>query len=257
MTLVGRVALVTGGGAGIGRAIAHVLARGGVRVILCDIDVPSGDQTVRDIEREGGQAVFEPADVADSEAVNRVVMRAIDAFGAIHVLVNNAGIDGTGTLPDLTEAQWHRVLSVNLHGAFYCCRRVVPHMMRGGGGAIVNISSTLAVATLRNVLPYVTSKAALIGFTKALAHDLGPNGIRVNCVLPGSTDTAMMWRGVAPEDLPAVRAEVAAQQPLGRVGRPEEIAKAVAFLSSEEASFITGAVLVVDGGLLTRIATTR
>jgi NAD(P)-dependent dehydrogenase (short-subunit alcohol dehydrogenase family) len=257
MAIAGKVAVVTGSGGGIGRAIAHVLARDGARVMVCDIDAAGGRRTAQEIVDTGGHAIFEPADVADSGAADRVVARTVAAYGALHILVNNAAIDGSGTLPNLSDDDWHRVIGVNLHGVFYFSRSAIPHMLRAGGGAIVNISSTLAVATLRNVLPYATSKAALIGFTKALAHDLGLRGIRVNCVLPGSTDTAMMWRGISADDLPAVRAEVAAQLPVGRVAAPEEIARVVAFLCSDAASFVTGAALAVDGGLLAKIATTR
>jgi NAD(P)-dependent dehydrogenase (short-subunit alcohol dehydrogenase family) len=130
-------------------------------------------------------------------------------------------------------------------------------MIRGGRGTIVNISSVLAVSTLSGHLPYTTAKSAIIGFTKILANELGPRGIRVNCVLPGSTDTPMMWRGLAPGELAAAEAEVAASIPLGRVGRPDEVAQAILFLASDDASFITGATLVVDRGLLTRTAAPR
>ena len=146
---------------------------------------------------------------------------------------------------------------LGLHGHFYAAKYAVPHLLRAGGGAIVNTASVLAEATLPGGVAYTTSKAALIGFTKALAHDLGPAHIRVNCLLPGSTDTPMMWHGVAPEARSTVEAEVAANQPLRRVARPEEIARVALFLASDAASFVTGAAVVVDGGLLARIATTR
>jgi meso-butanediol dehydrogenase/(S,S)-butanediol dehydrogenase/diacetyl reductase len=256
--LDGKVALVTGAGLGIGAATARLLARAGARVGLCDVDEGAGAAVVDAIQAAGGAALFVGADVADSLAVARYVDRVAGTFGRIDILVNNAGIAAPrAALPELSEADWHRVLDVNLHGHFYCCRHAVPHLLRAGGGAIVNTSSVLAQATLPGGLAYATSKAALLGFTRALAHDLGPHGIRVNCLLPGSTDTPMMWRGVDPGERAAVEAEVAVAQPLRRVGRPEEIAQATLFLVSEAAAFITGAALVVDGGLLTRIATTR
>jgi NAD(P)-dependent dehydrogenase (short-subunit alcohol dehydrogenase family) len=217
-----------------------------------------GAEVARGIAHDGGRAVFVSADVADAAAVRRFVDRVADAFGRVDILVNNAGVSSPrAAVQDLAEAEWQRVMATNLDGHFHCAKYAVPHMIRAGGGAIVNTASVLAQATLPGGVAYTTSKAAIVGFTKALAHDLGPHRIRVNCLLPGSTDTPMMWQGVTPEERTAVEAEVSAAQPLGRVARPEEIARVALFLASDEASFVTGAALVVDGGLLTRIATTR
>ena len=256
--LNGKVALVTGAGAGIGRATARTFAEAGAAVGLCDIDEASGTTVTREIVEAGGRALFVRADVADPDAVRRFISRVAEAFGRIDVLVNNAGVSSPrASVQDLAEAEWHRVLGVNLHGHFYATKYTVPHLLRVGGGAIVNTASVLAEATLPGGVAYSTSKAALIGFTKALAHDLGPARIRVNCLLPGSTDTPMMWQDVTAEARAAVEAEVAANQPLRRVARPEEIARVALFLASDAASFVTGAAVVVDGGLLARIATTR
>lgn len=258
MTLRGKRALVTGAGGGIGRATAIVFAQHGAQVGLCDIDDKAGEETAAMVTRDGGSATYVSADVSDPVAVDRFVSHAVERFGGVDILVNNAGIGGSGArLADISDSEWHRVFSVNVDGHFYCCRRVLPHLIRAGGGAIVNTSSVLAVSTLPGTLTYATSKAALIGFTKELAHELGPFGIRVNCLLPGSTDTAMMWRDVKPAERAVVEAEVASAQPLKRVARPDEIAHAALFLASDDASFITGAALPVDGGLLSRIATTR
>jgi len=258
MSVRDKVILITGAGAGIGRAVALLFAHKGARVGLCDIDPVSGADTARTIVARGGQAMFVHADVADSAAVQEYIRSVAERYERIDVLINNAGIAGKkAPLEDLPESEWHRILGVNLHGTFLCCKYAVPHMIRAGGGVIVNVSSVLAVSSLPNSFPYTTSKAAVIGLTKALARDLGVHGIRVNCVLPGSTDTAMMWQGVRPEDQKAVEAEVASAQPLGRFAKPEEIAQAVLALASDGMSFVTGASLVVDGGLLTRLATTR
>jgi NAD(P)-dependent dehydrogenase (short-subunit alcohol dehydrogenase family) len=227
-------------------------------VALCDVDAAAGGQTEADIRGAGGVALFEVADVADAEAVARFVDRTVRALGPIDVLVNNAGIDGGGkAFVDVTEAEWQRVLDVNLNGCFHCCKYVVPHMLRAGHGVVINLSSVMAVATLPRAAAYTTSKAALVGLTKALALELGPHGIRVNCLLPGSTDTGMMWIGLSPQERLEIEPEVAAQQPLARIAQPDEIARVALFLASDEASFVTGAAVVVDGGLLTRIAAVR
>lgn len=258
MSVAGKVALVTGAGSGIGRATATLLALEGAQIGLCDVDAAAGKRTARAIEERDGQALFIPADVSSAQEVRAFVTQVAEVFGGIDILINNAGIGSNKKqLVDLSEAEWQHILDVNLNGHFFCCKYAVPFMVRAGGGAIVNTSSVLAVSTFPGTLPYTTSKSALIGFTTALANELGPHGIRVNCLLPGSTDTPMMWRGVNPEERPAVEAEVAAAQPLRRFAQAEEIARVALFLASDQASFITGAALVVDGGLLTRIATTR
>jgi NAD(P)-dependent dehydrogenase (short-subunit alcohol dehydrogenase family) len=258
VTFEGKVVLVTGAGQGIGRATAILAATRGAAVGLCDWNPETGDETATIIREQGGRAWFVQADVSVSAEVERFVAAVAEEFGRIDALINNAGIDGSSnTVDQLAEAEWRRVIGVNLDGAFFCSKYVVPYLRRAGGGAIVNTSSVLALATLPSGLAYTTSKAALIGFTRVMANQLGPDRIRVNCVLPGSTDTPMIWAGLTQNELPTAKAEVAAAQPLQRYGQPEEIARVSFFLASDEASFITGESVVVDGGLLTRIATTR
>ncbi len=258
MDFTGKVVLVTGGNSGIGKATAILFARAGAKVGLCGRNAARGEETVRTIHSDGGEALFVQTDVGDAGAVQRFVAQVAEAYGGVHILVNNAAISGSGApVWEMAEADWQRVLATNLNGHFYGVKYAVPHMLRAGGGSIVNTSSVLALATLPHSLAYSTTKAAIIGFTTALALELGPHGIRVNCLIPGSTDTPMLWGDLSPEERPAAEAEVAAAQPLKRYAQPEEVARAAMFLAGDGASFITGATLVVDGGLLTRIATTR
>jgi len=258
MRLVGKAAVVTGAGRGIGRAIALLFAKEGARVAIFDIDADAAARTAAEIRRGHGAALAETVDVADALGVARAVARTAEALGRLDVLINNAGIGG-GKRPfvELTDSDWHRVIDVNLNGSFYCARHVTTHLIRAGGGAIVNVSSVLGVATLPQLVPYATSKAGLIGFTKALAQELGPHNIRVNCLVPGSTDTPMMWNGLTAKERETIEPDIAAQQPLRRIAHPDEIARAALFLASDDASFVNGATLVVDGGLLARIAAVR
>ncbi len=258
MQLGGKVAVVTGAGRGIGRAIARRFAAEGATVIVAARTVADGEATVALIEQAGGEARFIPADVSQDAEVRNLVAETVRAHGRLDALVNNAGISGPGKpLEETSEVEWDRVIDTNLKGCYLGMRYAIPHLRAAGGGAVVNLSSVLAEQTLPGCTAYTASKAAIIGLTKATALEVGRDGIRVNCILPGSTDTPMMWEGLTEAERIDIEPAVADAAPLGKVGRPEEIAEVALFLVSDASSFMTGAAVRVDGGLLTRIATVR
>lgn len=249
MRLKDKVALVTGGASGIGKATAELFAREGARVAVADFSA-EGRETVQAIKNAGGEAIFLPVDVSDSGQVTRMVEAALEAYGRIDILFNGAGILYYGTVLETDEQAWNRVLSINLGGTYLCCRAVIPHMIRQGGGSIINVASTVgAHDACANAVAYVTSKGGVTLFTKAVAIDHAKQGVRVNALVPGATDTPMIRKAIAPDDLQAL----AASQPIGRLGRPEELAKAVLFLASDDASFVTGSAMYVDGGQAAKI----
>ena len=240
------VALITGASRGIGRAIALRLARDGYTVIVnYRADDAAAQSTARILEALGADGMLCRADVADETAVRRMVEAVEDRFGHIDLLVNNAGIAEQRLFTDLSAAQWKRMMDVHVNGAFYTSSAVLPGMIRRQSGAIVNVASMWGQTGASCEVHYSTAKAALIGMTKALAKEVGPSGIRVNAVAPGAVETDMM-AGFSADD----KAALAEETPLGRLGKPEEIAAAVAFLASGEAAFITGQVLSPNGGLV-------
>jgi NAD(P)-dependent dehydrogenase (short-subunit alcohol dehydrogenase family) len=258
MQLQGRVAIVTGAGRGIGRAIARLFAAEGAAVVVAARTPSEGTETVDLIREAGGEAFFQQTDVSQGVQVQRLVDASLLHYGHLDVLVNNAGIGGPGKpLQEASEEDWDLVLDTNLKGCFLGMRYAIPPMQAAGRGAIINLSSVLAEHTLPGCTAYTASKAAIIALTRAAALEVGQFGIRVNCIQPGSTDTPMMWEGLDEEGRREIEPQVAAAAPLGKVGRPEEIAQAALFLASDASSFVTGASLLVDGGLLTRIATVR
>lgn len=245
MSLEGRTAIVTGAGRGIGRAIAETLARQGCQLVLAARDQVSIEQAAREISQScGTPAVAVPTDVTDPESVKNMVDRAVQEFGRVDILVNNAGVTRDNLIMRMSEDDWDTVIQTNLKGAFNCCKAVIRGMLKQRYGRIINITSVSGLAGQAGQTNYSASKAGLIGLTKALAREVATRGITVNAVAPGLVPTALT------QDMPADAAEaILKATPMGRLGTPEEIAFAVAFFAADEAAYITGQVLCVDGGM--------
>jgi NAD(P)-dependent dehydrogenase (short-subunit alcohol dehydrogenase family) len=247
--LAGKVSVITGGASGIGCASALLFAREGAAVAVIDLDERAGQSVVEEIVRDGGKAIFERADVTQAEECERAVSRAVSEFGGIHVLFNNAGIIRRASVVELSEEDWDRVMAVNVKSMFLMSRVVVPIMAKSGGGAIINMASGWGLVGGPRAAAYCASKGAVVLLTKAMAVDHGPQHIRVNCICPGDTDTNMLRQEAHQLGQREERfLSESAHRPLGRVGRPEEIAQAALYLASDAASFVTGTALVVDGG---------
>ena len=249
MPLSGKVALVTGGASGIGRATALLLAREGASIVLADLKAADGERVVAEITQSGGKALFQHTDVAKSEDCRRLVEAAIAAFGRIDILFNNAGIIRRANIVDLPEDDWDLVMAVNVKSIYLLSREVIPHMQESGGGTIINTASGWGLTAGAKAAVYCASKGAVVLLTKAMAIDHGPQNIRVNCICPGDTDTGMLRDEARQlgEDSRRFLAE-SAKRPLGRLGTADEIAQAVLYLASDASSFVTGTALVVDGG---------
>jgi NAD(P)-dependent dehydrogenase (short-subunit alcohol dehydrogenase family) len=241
----GRVAAVTGGASGIGRSVALHLARTGAAVAVLDVNAAATDAVVAEIRASGGTAVAVTCDVTSAERVEAAASEVRTTLGAPLVLVNSHGISGFGTLPSMTEAEWARMLDVHLTGTFRTCRAFVAGMIAAGWGRIVNVASVGGLRGGPMLIHYAAAKAGVVGFTKALAIDLGPKGVTVNAIAPGLVDTPMLAAsGLSPE----VRAATTAQMPIRRLGTPDDIAAACMFLVSDEAGWFTGQVLSPNGG---------
>jgi NAD(P)-dependent dehydrogenase (short-subunit alcohol dehydrogenase family) len=243
----GKVAFVTGAASGIGRAAALAFAREGAAVVVADVSEQGGHETTRLIEELGGRALAVRCDVTRGEDVKAALDNGVDAFGRLDVAFNNAGIEQpVGATADLAEAEWDRIVDVNLRGVFLCMKHEIPLMLQHGGGAIVNTSSGAGVTAVKGQAAYTAAKHGVVGLTKVAALDYAQSNIRVNAVCPGIIDTAMMQRFAG--DSPEGRERVIGQEPVGRMGTPEEIAAAVLWLCSDAAAFVIGHAMVIDGG---------
>ena len=244
----GKVALVTGGASGIGRATALTFAREGAKLVIADMNEDGGHQTVHMITENGGEATFVKTDVSKAVEVQALISQAVATYGRLDCAHNNAGISGglralTAAYPEDT---WHQVIAVNLTGVWLCIKYEIPQMLHQGGGTIVNTASGAGLIGSRGISAYVASKHGVVGLTKTAALEYAPQGIRVNCVCPGVIQTPMTESALRD---PALQAQITAR-PMGRVGTPEEVAEAVVWLCSDAASFVTGHAMSIDGGLV-------
>ena len=246
----GKVALVTGGASGIGRVTAEFFARDGAKVVVSDVDEDGGMETVAMIEENGGEAIFSKADVSDPNDCKAMVKQTVDAFGRLDLACNNAGISGEeNPTADYSIEGWQKLIGVNLSGVFYCMKYEIPEMLKAGGGAIVNMASILGRVGFAAAPAYVTAKHGVVGLTQNAALEYGEMGIRVNAIGPGFVHTPMISDLEEDQDTFQM---LKSMHPIGRLGKPSEIAELVMWLCSEKASFVTGAYYPADGGYLAR-----
>lgn len=253
MRLANKVAIITGAGSGIGRASALRFAQEGAKVVVVDWHGDAAQSTVDQIAAQGGQAIAVRADVSQETDMAQMVETTLGTYGRIDILFNNAAIQVFGVIPDTAPEDWHKVMDVNLKGVYLGCKYAIPPMIAQGGGSILTTSSALGLVGDPVLPAYGATKGAIIAMTKAMAQAHGPQGIRVNCICPGDVATPLVMEYFDQQPDPtAARAQVAAHYALRRIAEPAEIAQVALFLASDESSFITGAALVVDGGLTSR-----
>ncbi|MGA2410250.1 MAG: glucose 1-dehydrogenase [Candidatus Binataceae bacterium] len=247
--LDGKVAIITGAASGIGRASSSIFAREGARLLLADLQEEGGNETLETVRKAGGEAIFLKTDVAQWDDVERMVAKAVEAYGRVDCAFNNAGIDGKGGLThQCTEENWNRVLAINLTGVWLCMKAEIIQMLKQGGGAIVNTSSDAGLAGAKGLPAYVAAKHGVAGLTKAAALEYGKHNIRVNAVCPGPIRTPMLGRLL--NKRADIEAKMARAEPLKRLGEPSEIGEAVAWLCSDCASYVHGLPMPVDGGYM-------
>jgi NAD(P)-dependent dehydrogenase (short-subunit alcohol dehydrogenase family) len=250
MRLRDKVVLITGGASGMGRLAAVTFAREGARVVALDISAQAGDDVASEIAQHGGQALFVQGDVGREEQVRAAVRRAVERFGRLDILYNNAGIfpEEDGSVVDVEESVWDRVMTVNLKGIYLCCKHGIPELIRAGGGSIINVASFVALVGC--TVPqdaYTASKGGVIALTKSLAVQFGPKRIRTNAIAPGPIETPLLMSWLL--NNPEAKQLRLNRIPLGRFGRPEDIVQMALYLASDESTWVNGSVLVVDGGI--------